>query len=84
MLRNLVRQDTVFDSEKMEMTCPQRAIPTERDLSVIVKVIDCNHRGDDDQSSVFTFRLADPLWLSGKTTHYEHGQVKDSESREGR
>lgn len=45
ILHNLVREDTVFDSEKMKMTCPQRAIPTEQDLSVIVEVIDCNHRG---------------------------------------
>lgn len=45
ILHNLVREDTVFDSEKMKMTCPQRAFPTEQDLSVIVEVIDCNHRG---------------------------------------
>lgn len=27
ILHNLVREDTVFDSEKMEMRCPQRAAP---------------------------------------------------------
>lgn len=26
ILHNLVREDTAFDSEKMEMTCPQRPI----------------------------------------------------------
>lgn len=27
ILHNLVREDTAFDTEKMEMTCPQRPIP---------------------------------------------------------
>lgn len=27
ILHNLVREDTAFDTEKMEMTCPQRHIP---------------------------------------------------------
>lgn len=45
ILHNLVREDTAFDTEKMEMTCPQRAVPVERDPSVVVKAIDFNHRG---------------------------------------
>lgn len=27
ILHNLVREDTAFDTEKMEMTCPQRHVP---------------------------------------------------------
>ena len=27
ILHNLVREDTVFDTEKMETTCPQRLVP---------------------------------------------------------
>lgn len=45
ILHNLVREDTAFDTEKMEMTCPQRPVPVERDLSVVVKAIDFSRRG---------------------------------------
>lgn len=27
ILHNLVREDTAFDTEKMETTCPQRRVP---------------------------------------------------------
>lgn len=45
ILHNLVREDTAFDTEKMEMTCPQRPIPTVGDQSVVAKAIHFNHRG---------------------------------------
>lgn len=45
ILHNLVREDTAFDTEKMEMTCPQRPVPMVQDQSVVAKAIHFNHRG---------------------------------------
>lgn len=48
ILHNLVREDTAFDTEKIEMTCPQRPIPMVEDQSVVAKAVHSNHGGDDD------------------------------------
>lgn len=62
ILHNLVSWDTAFDTEKMEMTCPQRPIPTVRDQSVVAKAIHFN-RGDDDESGMFMYRiLCSSVW----------------------
>lgn len=48
ILHNLVREDTAFETEKMEVTCPQRAIPMVEDQSLAAKAVHSNHGGDDD------------------------------------
>lgn len=65
ILHNLVREDTAFDTEKMEMTCPQRPIPMVWDESVVAKAIHFNH-GDDDESGMF-MTVCGPVQLSVKT-----------------
>lgn len=67
ILHNLVREDTAFDTEKMEMTCPQRPIPVAGDRSVVAKEIRSDHRGDDE-SGVFTCEtVRGPVWLGVET-----------------
>lgn len=59
ILHNLVREDTAFDTEKMEMTCPQRPIPVVWNQSVAARAIHFN-RGNDElscwESGVFMCR----------------------------
>lgn len=49
ILHNLVREDTAFDTEKMELTCPQRPIPMVEDQSVAAKAVHSNHGGDEEE-----------------------------------
>lgn len=71
ILRNLVREDTAFDTEKMELTCPQRAvIPTVEDQSVVAKAVHANHRrgrGARMRTSLFIYRAAPAMELSTET-----------------
>lgn len=61
ILHNLVREDTAFDTEKMEMTCPQRPIPMVEDQSVVAKAVHSNHGGDDDDDDDVCLYTGQPL-----------------------
>lgn len=71
ILHNLVREDTAFDTEKMEMTCPRRPVPTVEDQSVVAKAVHSDH-GEVGvmmmmMMSVFIHRTAPATQLSGDT-----------------
>lgn len=61
ILHNLVREDTPFDTEKMELTCLQRLIPMVEDQSVVVKAVHSHHGGDDDDDDDVCLYTGQPL-----------------------